>query len=111
MSKTENDFMKFMEKEYGAKFIDTKVEGGEKPKEPPPLPQAWVGMFDGYKRDAMYYEMCIKHLRDGIRKEHAKGKEYYNSGVGMIEIMLTHMLEAGYALDGVDLDKPNYGMF
>ena len=110
MSKTENDFMKFMEKEYGAKFIDTKVEGGEKPKEPPPLPQAWVGMFDGYKRDSKYYERCIKDIRDGIRAL-VKKDANHEMKIVFMEGLLSNILAHEYELDGVDLDKPNYGMF
>lgn len=107
---TDIDFMKFMEDEYGAKFVDTKVEDGEKPKEPPPLPQAWVGMFDGWKRDAKYYEKCIKDIRDGMKKlvEIDANREMK---IIFMEGMLSNILSHEYIVDGVDLDKPNYGMF
>lgn len=114
MSKTDNDFMKFMEDEYGVKFIDAKVEDEEKPKEPPPLPQAWGGMYQGRKRDAKYYEMCLKDLRDTISKYADESKKRNEDLSKLFDIQrdwLDQILAHEYELDGVDLDKPNYGMF
>jgi len=96
VKKIEEDFMKFMEDNYNVNFIDS----GEKPKAKPKesLPPEWRGMFMGYKRDAMYYEKCLRDLR------------LHYGGAAILED-LRHVLQQTYELDGVDLDKPNYGMF
>jgi len=78
--------------------------------EPAPLPSHWVGMFVGYKRDAMYYERCVKDIRDIMRDVTS---QYANKDMKLIliESMLSDILSHEYELEGVDTDKPNYGMF
>lgn len=104
---------------YKAKFqtIVGKIESlSDKPPEPPPLPQAWSGMFQGYKRDAMYYEKCLKDLRELARDCHSgSGKPLDKEGLlslfKSMEEDYSDILAAEYELEGVDLDKPNYGMW
>jgi len=78
--------------------------------EPAPLPSHWVGMFVGYKRDAMYYERCVKDMRDRMREVTS---QYANKGMKLtlIESMLSNILSHEYEPEGVDTDKHNYGMF
>ncbi len=76
----------------------------------PPLPQAWVGMYEGRKRDAKYYEKCIKDMRDGMRII-LKNDANQEMKLVFMEGLLSNVLSHEYELDGVDLDKPNYGMF
>lgn len=75
-------------------------------EEPPPLPQAWVGMYQGRKRDAMYYEKCLKDLRISI-----PNIDCYGDPFELIDRWISLILAHEYNADGVDLDKPNYGMF
>jgi len=121
---TDKDFMKFMENEYNAKFVDAKVDVDHSkqglPKEPPPLPQAWVGLYNGHKRDAYYYERCLRSYRDlwiqtigmakGAPPDDGTARHVEELAQNQIQ-HLDQILAHEYELDGVDLDKPNYGMF
>ena len=78
--------------------------------EPSPLPQHWVGMFNGYKRNAMYLEKCVKDIRDGMRII-LKTDTNREMKLIFMEGLLNNILSHEYELDGVDADKPNYGMF
>lgn len=120
MTTADELFMTFFEKEYGVKFIDAGEHPKATPQEPPPLPRAWVGMFSGWKRDAMYYEKCLKDIRDrwmqakGMARGEVVEKEDAEKIIQMSERMISFLddvLSHAYELDGVDLDKPNYGMF
>jgi len=67
---------------------------------------------DNYKRDAMYYEKCLRDMRDSHQEtvNNPKYKHlsaYFQEHVRIIEKVLSHKIKA----EGVDLDKPNYGMF
>ncbi len=85
------------------------------------------------KRDAMYYEKCLREYRDmwvlGVKmgKAALEGLEQLEEGhilriniseikneifvakeqIEVIDVILAHKCP----LEGVDLDKPNYGMF
>lgn len=74
-----------------------------------------------YKRDAMYYEKCLKQLRgwwENEGREMAKFtedngleslnmRELVDMNIDYYNATLSHEYEPA----GVDLDKPNYGMF
>jgi len=70
---------------------------------------------DNYQCDAMYYEKCLRDLRDVFTQTLVYVKKVGDQqmiAVCNIKITeITEILEHKYELDGVDLDKPNYGMF
>ncbi len=78
--------------------VEARIKELKMSEELSPLPQHWVGMFNGYKRDAMYLEKCLKDLR-----AHYGGAAILND--------IAKILRAEYEPKGVDLDKPNFGMF
>jgi len=57
-----------------------------------------------------YTKRCIKDIRNVMREVTS---QYANKGMKLIliESMLSNILSHEYELEGVDTDKPNYGMF
>lgn len=121
---TDNDFMKFMEDKYNVKFIDAKVMQNDKnshkdgesqitKEEFFKGPKKWVGLYSSEKRDAMYYKKCLEDMREIVQDSlescvvSKKVEEVECFTFEQISRILSHE----YELDGVDLDKPNFGMF
>jgi len=80
------------------------------------VPPEWVGLYDGYKRDAMYYEKCLKDLRETVKDAYlGSGKTMNKKELIIVLRGIAHdvswILQHEAQPDGVDLDKPNFGMF
>lgn len=66
-------------------------------------------MPKNYKRDAMYYEKC---LRDLLKYVNDRCTPISKTSVGYdLNDILAHKYQPAAEQKCVDLDKPNYGMF
>lgn len=78
----------------------------------------FAGLYSQYKRDALYYEKCLRELRDSFIEGKGFVSAYKHPDVKPLKLLCSNVTDRiDDALlhtatpEGVDLEKPNYGMF